>query len=84
MGNEWRFEQDDASRWRWTRKGDSQHVESARSFESPVACVLDAVRYVVERRRSDSNEECPASDALQGSCSAQPFFGDPGRDPEHD
>ena len=53
MRQQWQFEQDDQSRWRWKRLDDKRgDVDSAASFTNAAACMLDAVRYAVRQRRS--------------------------------
>ena len=54
MPQRWQFEQDGNLRWRWKRL-DDQHGEvgSVGSFPDQTACMLDAVRYAVRRRRSN-------------------------------
>ena len=53
MHHRWQFEQDDHARWRWKRlDGERGDVDSAASFADATACMLDAVRYVIRRRRA--------------------------------
>jgi len=48
----WHFEQDEYLRWRWTRVGsDNVKSESSESFIDRMACVMDAIRHAVRRRR---------------------------------
>jgi hypothetical protein len=55
METRWQFDQDEESRWRWTRmNGDKPEAQSAESFERPRDCVLDAMRHVVRRHRPSS------------------------------
>ena len=52
MENQWLFEQDDDLQWRWVHLGgESQHVQSAETFQRESDCILDAVRHAVHRRR---------------------------------
>ena len=61
MAQQWQFEEDDQNQWRW------QHAEgtakSAESFPSATQCMLDAVRFAVQRRRAEV--EYPRQDLLQ-------------------
>jgi hypothetical protein len=53
MENRWQFEQGEDSRWRWAHTTeDSERVESRLGFERATDCMLDAVRYVIARRRA--------------------------------
>ena len=50
---EWHFEQDARLEWRWKRVNlDNTQSDSARSFCKRIDCVMDAVRYAVQGRRS--------------------------------
>ena len=52
MGQQWRFNQDEDSQWRWTCvDDDDHHVQSATSFPDQARCMMDAIRFSVERRR---------------------------------
>jgi hypothetical protein len=52
MAQEWRFEQDDHAQWRWTHfDGENESVKSSRTFPSQLGCMMDAMRFVVQRRR---------------------------------
>ena len=54
MGPQWQFEQDEHSQWRWTRiDDDNRQVDSATSFPDQAHCMMDAIRFVVERRRAN-------------------------------
>jgi len=58
MEKHWDFEQDNESRWRWTHTtSEKQQAQSAQSFERQCDCILDAVRYVVRRRRPEKPPE---------------------------
>jgi hypothetical protein len=53
MRPQWQFEKDGDSRWRWKRLDPEQgDVDSALSFKDATTCMLDAVRYAVQQRRS--------------------------------
>ena len=57
MSEQWRFDQDDDARWRWTHvRGDDDRTASASTFERPVECFIDAVRHAVDRRRAAEHE----------------------------
>ena len=49
MAQQWHFEQDAQEQWHWKRLEDE--AQSGASFESATACMLDAVRTTVQRRR---------------------------------
>jgi hypothetical protein len=52
MAQQWQFTQDEHSQWRWTRvDDDDHHVQSAASFPDQARCMMDAIRFAVERRR---------------------------------
>lgn len=60
MAPQWQFEQDERERWRWTCvESTGQPINSAASFESRMFCVLDAMRYAMDLRRSQPQ---PAAD----------------------
>jgi hypothetical protein len=48
----WFFERDGSGLWRWTRTEADSRTVSNRSFEAHKECVLDAIRYAVQLRRS--------------------------------
>ena len=50
MAQQWQFVQDEYQQWHWRHAENA--VESAHSFSSATECMLDAVRFAVERRRS--------------------------------
>lgn len=55
MAHHWQFKQDDQNQWHWTRlDAVEQPIETSTGFESQTRCVLDAVRYAVGRRRSQT------------------------------
>ena len=56
MRQEWRFEQDERAQWRWIHTdGENRTVASSRSFPDQVRCMMDAMRFVVRRRRPERN-----------------------------
>ena len=56
MPSQWRFEQDDQARWQWQLLDtEGESAKSPDSFPDHTACVLSAVRFVVQRRRSQSD-----------------------------
>ena len=53
MPLQWRFEQDDQAQWQWKLiNTDGESVKSPASFANETACILNAVRFAVQRRRS--------------------------------
>ena len=56
MSERWRFEQDDEQKWTWRHSKSDEHVESDDAFTHCIDCMLDAVRYVVRRRRETPDE----------------------------
>ena len=52
VGEQWRFEQDEQHQWHW--KLAENEAESEKSFKSATECMLDAVRFAVNRRREQS------------------------------
>lgn len=55
MPLQWQFEQTDDAQWRWKRTDDVEgDVGSAATFEKEIDCIMDAVRYTVARRRSQT------------------------------
>lgn len=55
MALQWRFEQTDDAQWRWKRTEDAEvDVDSAATFDTEIDCIMDAVRYTVARRRSQT------------------------------
>jgi len=64
MSQQWQFEMDEQAKWHWRRVDDAQvEVESPASFSKPIECIIDAVRYAVQRRRSASDSNM--SDVMQ-------------------
>jgi len=61
VAQQWRFEQDEQQQWHW--KHAEIEAESEKSFESATECMLDAVRFAVNRRREQS--ELSGQDLLQ-------------------
>lgn len=54
MPQHWQFEQDEHQQWRWKKHDEDQgSADSVETFSSVTACMLDAVRYAVERRRAN-------------------------------
>jgi hypothetical protein len=51
MEQEWRFEQDENGQWRWLHLDGLNETVSTQTFPDEVHCVLDAMRFVVRRRR---------------------------------
>ncbi|HYC47114.1 MAG TPA: hypothetical protein VED01_16695 [Burkholderiales bacterium] len=52
---QWQFEQDAEARWRWKHVDDTEtEIGSADSFATQVDCMLDAVRFAVQRRRDEA------------------------------
>ena len=61
---QWQFEQDTEARWRWKHLDRVEgEVGSTDSFATQVDCMLDAVRFAVQRRRDDAGMK--ADDRLQ-------------------
>ena len=55
MPQQWQFEQNDDAQWRWKRIDDAQgDVDSTATFAKEIDCIMDAVRYTVARRRSQT------------------------------
>lgn len=55
MPQQWQFEQNDDAQWRWKRVDDAQgSLDSPATFAKEIDCIMDAVRYTVARRRSQS------------------------------
>lgn len=50
MAQQWQFEQDEQQQWRWRHA--ENRMESTSSFSSAAECMLDAVRFAVQRRRA--------------------------------
>jgi hypothetical protein len=50
VAQQWHFEQDAQQQWHW--KLAENEAESAKSFKSATECMLDAVRFAVNRRRA--------------------------------
>ena len=50
MSQQWQFEQDEQQQWHW-READAE-TESQKSFSTATECMLDAVRFAVQRRRA--------------------------------
>jgi hypothetical protein len=61
VAQQWRFEQDEQQQWHWKHADNA--AESGKSFESATECMLDAVRFAVNRRRARA--ELGAEDLLQ-------------------
>ena len=61
MAQQWHFVEDDKHQWHWQRTEDT--AKSAAPFSSATECMLDAVRYAVQRRRTQV--EFPRSELLQ-------------------
>ncbi len=56
MVKQWHFEQDDDEKWMWKRSELDEEFASERSFTEQIDCMLDAVRFVVRRRRGASDD----------------------------
>jgi hypothetical protein len=55
MPQQWQFEQNDDAKWQWKRIDDAQgDVDSPVTFAKEIDCIMDAVRYTVARRRSQT------------------------------
>ena len=54
MAQQWQFEEDDQKQWHWQRTEDV--AKSAKSFPSAVQCMLDAVKFAVQRRRAEAEQ----------------------------
>ena len=53
MAKQWRFEQDEKAEWRWTHlDGEKDPIRSATGFPNQLRCMMDAMRFVVQRRRA--------------------------------
>jgi len=50
MTQQWQFVEKDENEWHWERTEDTQ--KSATTFSSATECMLDAVRFAVQRRRA--------------------------------
>lgn len=53
MSRQWQFEQND-TQWRWKRSDAQGEVDSPTTFVKQIDCIMDAVRYAVARRRSQT------------------------------
>ena len=61
MAQQWQFVQDEHHQWHWRHA--ENDVESEHSFSSATECMLDAVRFAVQQRRSEA--ETVRQDLLQ-------------------
>jgi hypothetical protein len=53
MAQQWRFEQDEQAQWRWVHMdGKNETVTSNCTFPNQLRCMMDAMRFVVQRRRA--------------------------------
>lgn len=50
MAQQWQFVQNDENEWHWEHTEDT--AKSATTFSSATECMLDAVRFAVQRRRA--------------------------------
>ena len=58
MSRQWHFAKDEQGKWRWKHVDETLgDVDSADSFATEIACMIDAVRYAVGRRRSHVNTD---------------------------
>jgi hypothetical protein len=56
MPSQWTFEQDEQAQWEWRSVDtEGESVQSSASFATQTACMLNAVRFAVQRRRSQSD-----------------------------
>jgi len=56
MPSQWTFEQDEQAQWEWRSiDTEGESVQSPDSFATQTACMLNAVRFAVQRRRSQSD-----------------------------
>lgn len=92
MHQQWRFEQDDQGQWQWKLVDTEQGtVNSPGTFANQTECMIAAVRFAVQRRRSQTDTSTDTrcnnykSDALQRSRGAHRGLRDPqpNPDPEH-
>lgn len=52
MAKQWRFEHDEQAQWRWTLLTDGEETaRSSRTFSNQLGCMMDAMRFVVQRTR---------------------------------
>jgi hypothetical protein len=66
MSQQWRFEQDENSEWHWVHVEGDKAEKSASGFPDQLRCMMDAMRFVVQRHRNDN----PTVD--QADSTAQP------------
>jgi hypothetical protein len=64
MAEQWKFVQDEQSQWRWTHTDENdRRVESKASFENQAQCILDAIRFAINRRRASAADADGSSQA---------------------
>ena len=61
MAQQWEFVEDEEKQWHWQSTETKAH--SAGSFPTATQCMLDAVRFAVQRRRTQI--DYPRQDLLQ-------------------
>ena len=58
QGQQWRFEQDEQSQWRWTHIDAAEgEIGSPEAFPTQIDCMLDAVRFTVRRSRGGRGDQ---------------------------
>ena len=57
MPQQWQFDQNDDAQWRWKRIDDARgEVDSPATFAREIDCIMDAVRYTIACRRSQTDQ----------------------------
>ena len=75
MGQEWRFEKDGNGQWRWVHLEGLKETVSTQTFPDEIHCVVDAMRFVVRRRRAEAERDDPDR-AAQAHCGPRPAHSD--------
>ena len=57
MAQQWRFEQDEQSQWCWKLlDGEKETARATRTFPNQLGCMMDAMRFVVQRTRTQPSQ----------------------------